>query len=381
MTPNPNALSAALANLSSKISLPDFTVQLRTLGLPVSNSWTKTLANLQAIIDSPNAQPKDLASLATLVTWVGTYLKNVSKAIAVFEAGQCPMSQFLTLADGFIKGLTNAGVSSNHPAGDYPALSSKDQCGKIVEQFYFRHIEKLSSQVLITTSTVSEYMVREKINVTKADSAAVGKLSGYSEIFGVRKAAYEHVDVIRICHGVTGSDQVSVDLILDVSRPGAAVLNQDEISRRLKKYDALISAALKSALPSFQSSPSLNFFSAMDKIYNSKDGNVCELGFVTAIGGSVKKEKMKRNTADLRIETWHAGGRNAIATAKIPDTIDIYRLSVSWKIVMSADQPILSIPGSYKSLSTGDVRHALILGCTEKASFDFAYERLLAYSI
>jgi len=380
MALNSATFSAATINIGNKISLPDFCAKLRELGLPSSNSWAKTIGQLQDIIDSPKANPTDLANLEILVAWTCEYLASFSKAICIYELGVHAHPYIPSLGQAILAGLIKAGVRQNYPAGEFPALAGKIECGTIIEQFFIRSVTHTKDIFSVVITTVAEYYVREKISVTAADSQAVAKLSDYSEIIGVRKVAYEHVDVIRFSHGVTGSGIVSAEIMLDISRPGATALNQDEISKRFKKYDSLVNTALTTAIPGVKLPAPMNFFPAMDRIYNSKDGNVCELGFATTLGGSVKKEKMKRNTADLRVETWHAGGRNAIASAAIPDTIDIYRLSVSWKITMSDDQPILSVPGSFKALSTGDVRHALILGCTEKASFDFAFSRLLAFA-
>ncbi|WGK91722.1 hypothetical protein [Pseudomonas migulae] len=372
--------SAATINIGNKISLPDFCAKLRELGLPSSNSWAKTISQLQQIIDSPKANAADLANLEILVSWVCEYLTTFSKAISIYELGVHKHPYIPTFGPALLSGLITAGVEQIHPAGDFPALAGKIECGSIVERYFIRAVALTADHFSVVITTVSEYYVREKITLTNADNRAVAKLSDYSEIIGVRKVAFEHVDVIRFSHGVTGAGVVSAEIILDISRPGATALNQDEISKRFKKYESIVNIALASAVPGVPLPSSMNFFAAMERIYNSKDGNVCELGFATTLGGSVKKEKMKRNTADLRVETWHAGGRDAIAKAAIPDTIDIYRLSVSWKIIMSDDQPILSIPGSYKALSTGDVRHAIILGCTENVSFDFAFSRLLAFA-
>lgn len=381
MTINAAQFTAATVNLGNKISLPDFCVKLKELNLPSSNSWTKTIGKLQDIVDSANASPTDLASLEALVEWVGVYLCTFSKAIRIYEIGKLAAPSFLSLGNDFLAGLHKAGLQAGYLAGDFPALAGKAACGTMMGGYFLRQVYVTPATVSIVVSTFAEYHIRENIHVTVADSAAVNKLSGYSEIIGVRKVVYEHVDVVRISHGVTDLGMLSIDVVLDVSKPGDAVLNQEEITKRFNDYHSMVIFALNTALPGRSSAVDpLNFFPAMEKIYNSTDGNVCELGFATTLGGSVKREKMKRNTADLRVETWHAGGRNAIAAAAIPDTIDIYRLSVSWKISMSADQPILSVPGTYKALSSGDVRHALILGCTEMASFDFAFSRLLAYA-
>lgn len=380
MALNSITFSAATINIGNKIALPDFCAKLRALGLPSSNSWTKTISQLQQVVDSPNANPKDLANLEILVDWVSEYLTSFSKAICVYEMGVQTSPYIPALESLVLAGLIKAGLEQNYPFGDFPSLAGKLDCGSILERFFLRSVSSSISEFSIVITTVSEYFVREKIPVTSADSKAVAKLSGYTEIIGVRKVAYEHVDVVRFSHGLTGPGIVSLELILDISRPGATALNQEEISKRFKKYHSLVNVALASAFPGVTLPTAMNFFGAMERIYKSADGNVCELGFATTLGGSVKKEKMKRNTADLRVETWHAGGRDAIAKAAIPDTIDIYRLSVSWKIIMSDDQPVLSIPGSYKALSTCEVPYALILGCTEKASFDFAFSRLLAFA-
>lgn len=372
--------SAATLNIGNKISLPDFCSKLKELGLPSSNSWSKTIGKLQDIVDATTPTPKDIASLEDLVEWIGVYLCSFSKAVRIYELGKCSSAHFLSLSGNFVSALEKAGVETSYPEGDFPALAGKANCGPLIGRYFFRKVTIAPTSVSVIITTVAEYYIRENINVTSADSAAVAKLSGYSEVIGIRKVAYEHVDVLRVSHGVTEVDTLSVDILLDVSRPGDALLNQEEIVKRFNNYHSMMTFAMNVAMPSGSPLPQpLNFFPAMEKIYNSTDGNVCELGFATTLGGSVKREKMKRNTADLRVETWHAGGRNAIASAAIPDTIDIYRLSVSWKITMSSDQPILSVPGTYKALSTGDVRHALILGCTEMASFDFAFSRLLAY--
>ena len=374
------AFSTATINIGNKISLPDFCTKLRELGLPSSNSWAKTISQLQQIIDSPKANPLDLENLEKLVGWVSTYLTVFSKAIAIYEIGVQAPPYVIAFGNAMLAALIKAGVEQKHPAGEFPALADKAVCGSIIERYFVRSVESNVDCFSIVMTTVSEYYVREKIALTSADNRAVAKLSDYSEVIGIRKVSYEHVDVIRFSHGVTGANVVSAEIILDISRPGATALNQEEISKRFSKYESMVKVALATVAPGVALPASMNFFNAMERIYNSKDGNVCELGFATTLGGSVKKEKMKRNTADLRVETWHAGGRDAIAKAAIPDTIDIYRLSVSWKIIMSDDQPILSIPGSYKALSTGDVGHAIILGCTEKASFDFAFSRLIAFA-
>jgi len=378
MTFDAAAFLSAIENVDKKIPLPEFCQKLRELGLPLSNSWGKTIGGLQDIAKSKITPADILGALDTLVIWLSDYLIHYSKAVLVFPINPKATGGVPKLAAAFEAGLGAVHILTDHPKV-FPGLLSKTEVGGFTDRLVLRQIIKQSDHISFIFTSVKLYQVRDIIPISLDDGLALQKLSGYTKVIAIKTVAHEHIDVVRFRHDSAATGPEGIDLIIDVTKPGASPLNSEEITARAAQYIALIKGAINAANPGVQLPDQLNFFSAMKKIYDSTSGNVCELSFTTTIGGSVKRDKMKKNTADLRSETWHAGGRLAISNAAVPDTIDIYRLGVSWKIAASKDEPILTIPGRYRSLSTAQIDHAVVLGCTERASFDFAFSQLMAF--
>lgn len=380
MTFNAATFVSSIEFVDKKIPLPQFCQRLRQLGLPLSNSWGKTLGELKDLADSKTTPQNILDSLEQLGEWVSEYLMAHSKALLVFPVSHTTHGTSASLARNFEKGLPLIHLLSDHPR-PFPSLLSKLEVGAFNGRIVLRHIIRESDYTSFIFSAVKSYQVRDVIPISVSDGIALTKLSGYSKVIAIKTASHEHIDIIRFrtAAGVSKFEGDGIDLFLDITKPGLTPLNYDEISARAKQYTAALTGSISAAAGAFNLPTAVNFFPAMQKIYQSTSGNICELGFTTTLGGSVKREKMKKNTADLRTETWHAGGHLAISSAAIPDTIDIYRLGVSWKIAGNDDEPILIIPGRYRSLSTLDVDHALILGCTGPEAVHFTFTQLMAY--
>jgi hypothetical protein len=372
--------TSCISNIDKRIPLPDFASKLRELDLPVSNSWSKTVAALTEIAENPKNSPDVISSLEAITSWVSEYFRYSSKAIFIFDFPNSKPGKIQDLADDFRKNLRHVGVRRDHPA-TFPGLLDKDELTSFNGKTMLRKVYRQTGGVSFVFSSIREYQIRETIAISPADTQAVGKLDGYSKVVGIRTALHEQIDTIRFrWTGKSASSTPTIEMILDITKPGGSILNSNEILIRSKEYRSIINTCLLRSNGSFVIPSELNFFPVIQKIYNSKEGNVCELGFVTMLGNSMKTEKMKRNSADLRSETWHAGAMVAIASAPTPDTIDIYKLNVSWRITMSDDEPILSIPGSYRALSSASIDHAIILGCTGRSSFDFTYGRLMTFA-
>ncbi|TRO08203.1 hypothetical protein EQ836_24700 [Ectopseudomonas mendocina] len=361
-----------------KVPLPEFNSKLRDLNLPSSNSWAKVA---KALVDyASSAKSKNQQSeLEQLIGWVDSYVSYSNKILTIYNLGNCHVPKVSGLADAFETALPALHISSKHPAGSFPAFSQGAQSQNTSGRLFFRGRRKTAHGSEFIFSSFQEYQVREDLPLTQGDAKTLPKLSPYYKLIGLRRVVHEHIDLVRFSHSALAAGVGSVEVLLDGTKPGGAILNVEEALARTKVYTSLVNNVMGKTLG--EDLPGArNLFGAMSKIYNSKEGNVCELYFTTKIGGSVKREKMKRNTADLRSETWHAGGRKAIASAAIPDSIDIYRLSVSWKLSFSDDEPVLSILGTYKSLDTGVVYCALVSGCTEDISFEHAFAKLVNYS-
>ena len=380
MTFDANEFNSFISNIDKRIPLPDFASKLRELDLPVSNSWSKTVASLVEMAEDTKISSVTVDAFSELVAWLSDYFRFSAKALFVYDLPEASYGRLDDLADKFHKNLAHVNVLRNHPH-NFPALMSAGELVNFNGSTILRKVLRASGSLSFVFSSVREFQVKESISISPADALAVQKLGGYLKVVGIRSALHEQIDVVRFKWASAASYfKPTIEIILDVTKPGGSILNSTEILVRSKEYRSIINASLLRSNPAFVMPGELNFFPVIQKIYDSKEGNVCELGFVTMIGNSMKTEKMKKNTADLRAETWHAGAMVAIASAPTPDTIDIYKLNVSWKISMSNDQPVLSLPGSYRALSSASIDHAIILGCMGRNSFNFAYGRLMTFA-
>lgn len=361
-----------------KVPLPELNAKLKELNLPSAGSWIRLAKTLVEYANTADGK-KQTNDFEDLVLWIGSYSLYSNKVLSLHSFGKVSSVTMGKFSDALRKALPSLNVSLTHPAGKFPIMAVGAQLLGTSGRTVFREYRKTPNGDEFVFSHFREYQFREEVPVTKGDSQAVPKLSPYYKIVGFKRVVHEHVDLVRVSSSALGPGIGSVEVFIDATKPGGALLSHDEIKAHLSIYTAIVGSVSQSIfgtdLPAAR-----NLYGSMPKIYNSHDGNICELYFTTAIGGSVKREKMKRNTADLRNETWHAGGRNAIASAAVPDTIEIYRLSVSWKVAFSSDEPVLSILGTYRALTDGLVTQALIAGCTEEASFNFALSKLVKYS-
>ncbi len=123
----------------------------------------------------------------------------------------------------------------------------------------------------------------------------------------------------------------------------------------------------------------IDLFSLLDSIYlDENEGRVVELGFLTTTA-SVKLEKMRKTSMDLRHEKYHKSGKDGLGTP-----IEPYRISVRWTIPLD-DQlllPELTLAGTARGRSTiGSVGSVGISGasvrnCAGRADYEFVIQRM-----
>ncbi|HDR8961655.1 hypothetical protein LGN06_20535 [Burkholderia vietnamiensis] len=122
----------------------------------------------------------------------------------------------------------------------------------------------------------------------------------------------------------------------------------------------------------------VNLFRAIGNIYRTAGlGRVSELGFETPTD-SVKVEKMRDRSSDLREELYHKAGK-----VGLKDLAEIvpYRLSVRFS-PSSGKHPVeLSLPGSFRELAKPSQRLevASVSGCLYEKDFEAAVQTLLGH--
>lgn len=122
-----------------------------------------------------------------------------------------------------------------------------------------------------------------------------------------------------------------------------------------------------------------NLFKAIGSIYRKAGvGRVSELGFETPTD-SVKVEKMRNKTSDLREELYHKAGK--VGLKNLAEIVP-YRLSVRFDPSFGKHPVELSLPGSFRELAKPSQRLdvASISGCLSEQDFERAVQTLLEHA-
>jgi hypothetical protein len=123
----------------------------------------------------------------------------------------------------------------------------------------------------------------------------------------------------------------------------------------------------------------INLFKAIGNIYRTPQlGRVSELGFETPTD-SVKVEKMRNKSSDLREELYHKAGK--VGLKNLAEIVP-YRLSVRFP-PSSGKLPVeLSLPGSFRELAkpTQRLEVASVSGCISEKDFESSVQTLLGHA-
>jgi hypothetical protein len=150
------------------------------------------------------------------------------------------------------------------------------------------------------------FKVRETIDFANLDSFDRNALSEYDSIFGIRSVLFQSFDNIII-----RPIENRLEIHIDISQPCNAsnFLSANDISKTIKFYIGKINELLKDADITLNSP--MNFFPRIPLLYEEKDGYVHQLGHATGTA-SIKDERMRKKTLDLREELFHGKGLEAI---------------------------------------------------------------------
>lgn len=122
----------------------------------------------------------------------------------------------------------------------------------------------------------------------------------------------------------------------------------------------------------------INFFPLINNFYMSNDeGKIINLSFTTD-EGSIKSEKMRKDKVDLRLETYHKAGKNAV------HHITPYHIAILWdfKILERIKNQIeLILPGKLYSLSSTNPRleEVIIEQCIVLEEYNFILQKIDTY--
>lgn len=207
--------------------------------------------------------------------------------------------------------------------------------------------------------------IRQPIDVSALPEDAAELLEDFDEVLGIKLKKFQAMDVVWIPHRGSFID-VRVDFPRGMHRDTAGAINED-IKRRFSR-----------AVEAEHLASPVNLFPIIRRIYDTPDeGNIVELAFGTTTA-SLKHEKMRRGSLDLRKERYHRGGKSALNAP-----IEPHRVSVRWEVPVgeTTSSPELSLNGGLRTASSSSpaLFDAIIQGCVGVSDYEFVRERIEHY--
>lgn len=256
----------------------------------------------------------------------------------------------------------------------YPFPLSKTRLNDIDESQKLVRIIDDDDKLVVIFCTKRFAIERTEIDTHQLQEGARKKLINYDKVIGEKRTYYQYFDIVVLSKK---ENLIEVRVDITTSSPSKYLSSKDTdkaFYQTISSFNELLRKIVKTKESLHTSA---NVFSLIDRLYESDEGKVIELGFVTD-GGSTKHEKMRKNSTCLRIEPYHDAGKRAI------DHITPYRLAVSWDVENLdnfKNTLELSLPGNVKELSEvpPDLGRFSIKNCICIEDYNFVLNKVLTY--
>ncbi|GGE32391.1 hypothetical protein GCM10007276_07070 [Agaricicola taiwanensis] len=326
---------------------------LRQLDLDRGMGWEKTVQKI-ASDDLTDEQVSSLEAALREHIFCG------EKSVRFFhisddERSLCQSSQFLEP------------IPESEFRKHYPASVPEDQLAGLPNKPILTAIETVGEDTAFVFCSVRTQTIREPIRPDQLPTETASDLfQSYEEIVGLKTKRIQAFDVIWI-PGKSKLADARVDQPLGMLGEAAENAHID-----------LAEAFNKLVGQNIFSNP-INLFPLIEKMYgDEKEGVVVELGFGTSTA-SVKQEKMRRQGACLRKESYHVGGK-----ANLPTPIEPYRVSIMWKLPLRHDQfstPELSLNSSVRIAGSAmpSMLSVNLRKCLGNSDYNFVRSRIASH--
>ncbi|MEM7874747.1 hypothetical protein Q4R10_20375 [Morganella morganii] len=189
------------------------------------------------------------------------------------------------------------------------------------------------------------------------------QLYGYEEIIAIKNGRAQSFDSIYFSKK-TGVLQIQIDHSKNILK--------EEMDIAALRYYGMISNVFNESMSELAPFEKINLFGKISELYNTADGTINALYHSTGTG-SVKKERMRRRTDDLRIEKFHQVGLKAIDG----DT-NSFNITKQWNGDCGTVLK-LTIDGGLSSISHNNpsVDCVTIEGCITESDFNLLISKVL----
>jgi hypothetical protein len=338
-----------------RISWSTMRVILKICDLPVGRGWEQTI---QKLTDKDDISAKR----EQLKNCYENHLLVNDKAIKIYQLEIKKIDQLIAVFRKYKPADTAFHQTYPYPLSD-EKLKEVDFSQKLVE------IKDTEDSLAIIFCTKRLFTERSQIDTKKLDEDTRKELIEYDKIIGVKEHYRQFYDVV-----VLSKKRNTIEVRVDITGSLSSEYKSKAFFQTINQFNTLSENIARIKTPLQES---INFFPLIDSLYESNEGKVVELAFITD-EGSTKSEKMRKGSVDLRTETYHHAGKQAV------DHITSYRLAISWNIQISErinNQPELLLPGRAQILSSQIqyLDEVCILNCSSLNDYEFVVEKIFTY--
>jgi hypothetical protein len=232
-------------------------------------------------------------------------------------------------------------------------------------------VEIIDSDNYLSLVFCSKRLFSEKteIDPESLNDEAKKHLSGYDELFGIRRYERQSFDIV-----VLWKAREIVEVRIDIVQ---GIPSQEREQAFVATINGFHKLATNNSDVKVLNTNNINLFPLISHLYDSQEGKVGELAFTTD-EGSIKLEKMRRGKVDLRDEIYHKAGRQAVPH------ITPYKLAILWEFPLAADiktNPELLLPALSHTLNSSNpiLKEAIVTKCSCLKDYGFVFEKNISY--
>lgn len=329
---------------------------LKHYQLAKGRCWDETIPKLEEIIVKKPEKESEL--IGTLLSIYREHLIAGDKSVRFFKESNNEIVE--------ISSIFNKHIIPDSPfKNNYPFALSDEELEKTETGLHLTDVINLGKKTFLIFC--SKRLISEKTEINPSDFP---DLEAYTEVIGIKKYNKQFFDVVAL-------DSVNnvIEIRLDVGNKISSDERRAGFDQIKKAFETLVSEL---ACEDYKLGKAVNFFPAINTLYRSQEGRVCELAFTTE-GSSIKHEKMRRKHECLRDEAYHQGGSKAV-----DGNIAAYRIAVTWEHSEPSTlitQPELLLPGHSSMLSHADtiLDEAIITHCAGTTDYDFVIGKLSSF--
>lgn len=319
-------------SIKNRTSLPVFQAHCRMNNLPTSASWEKLKEKLDEEISRSPARKKEIES--SLAKIYKETLSLGKRAVKLFKIDKEKSEQVFNI-------LASLKPEQSAYLENFPQPADLDMLANLTADAYLCQTNISDEEKIVTNIFCSKRSFIEKEERKREDigSDAINEFGwqNYDEFIFIKRRYSQCFEYVRF-----NKETCILEVIVE-ERSGSDTSEAfNLIQTKINSIFAnVVSLDIRLINP-------VNFFPAINAIYQcATEGIISELGFTT-VTGSAKLEKMRITKKDLREEEFHLGGKDAIGGALTP-----FRVAVRWNVPGQTLQEEALLPGSIRQLGSG----------------------------